>query len=442
MSDVLELPVETLCAETETRLPTVAVVGLGYVGLPVAVAFGRQRPTIGYDLSKKRIENLRHHVDATGEVSTADLLAARHLKATASAGELAQADFVIVAVPTPINAARQPDLAPLESASETVGRYMKAGATVIYESTVYPGCTEEVCVPILERASGLRWKQDFHVGYSPERINPGDRKHAFTTILKVVSGDDAATLESVAALYGSVVQAGVYRASSIRVAEAAKVIENTQRDINIAFVNELAIIFERMGLDTLEVLKAAGTKWNFLPFRPGLVGGHCIGVDPYYLTHKAELLGLHPEVILAGRRINDSMGSHIARKTVQQMIHAGRNIKGARVNVLGLTFKEDVPDIRNSKVIDIIRELHEFGVETFVHDPHASADDALHEYGVRLADWDSLPAADAVILAVAHKELLTKEIKPKVVRGGCIIDVKSVLDAEALRREGLRVWRL
>jgi len=442
MSEVLESPAKSVAGEAEAKLPTVAVVGLGYVGLPVAVAFGKERPTIGYDLSKKRIENLRHHVDATGEVSTADLLASRHLKVTASPGDLAQADFIIVAVPTPINAARQPDLAPVESASETVGRYMKAGATVVYESTVYPGCTEEVCVPILERASGMRWKQDFHVGYSPERINPGDKKHSFTTILKVVSGDDADTLDKVASLYGSVVKAGVFRASSLRVAEAAKVIENTQRDINIAFVNELAIIFERMGLDTLEVLKAAGTKWNFLPFRPGLVGGHCIGVDPYYLTHKAELLGYHPEVILAGRRINDSMGSHIARKTVQQMIHAGRNIKGARVNVLGLTFKEDVPDIRNSKVIDIIRELHEFGVETYVHDPEAAADDALHEYGVRLTDWDALPAADAVILAVAHRQLLDREIKSKVVRGGCVIDVKAVLDAEALRREGLRVWRL
>jgi UDP-N-acetyl-D-glucosamine/UDP-N-acetyl-D-galactosamine dehydrogenase len=443
MSEIEVLERQT--TEKIAALPTVAIVGLGYVGLPVAVAFGRERPTIGYDLSKKRIENLRHHVDATGEVSTADLLAARHLKATASPGELAQADFIIVAVPTPINAARQPDLAPLESASETVGRYMKAGATVVYESTVYPGCTEEVCVPILERASGMRWKQDFHVGYSPERINPGDKKHGFTTILKVVSGDDADTLDKVAALYGSVVKAGVYRASSIRVAEAAKVIENTQRDINIAFVNELAIIFERMGLDTVEVLKAAGTKWNFLPFRPGLVGGHCIGVDPYYLTHKAELLGYHPEVIVAGRRINDSMGSHIARKAVQQMIHAGRNIKGARVNVLGLTFKEDVPDIRNSKVIDIIRELHEFGVETHVHDPEAAADDALHEYGVRLAHWDSLPAADALILAVSHRKYLempTETLLQKVVRQGCVIDVKSVLDADALRREGLRVWRL
>jgi UDP-N-acetyl-D-galactosamine dehydrogenase len=431
--------------ETPATLATVAVVGLGYVGLPVAVAFGRERPTIGYDLSKKRIENLRHHVDATGEVATAELLQARNLRATSYPADLAQADFIIVAVPTPINAARQPDLSPLQSASETVGRYMKPGAIVVYESTVYPGATEEVCVPILEKASGMRWKQDFHVGYSPERINPGDRSHTFTQILKVVSGDDAETLDKVASLYASVVKAGVYPASSIRVAEAAKVIENTQRDLNIAFVNELAIIFERMGLDTNEVLKAAGTKWNFLPFKPGLVGGHCIGVDPYYLTHKAELMGYHPEVILAGRRINDAMGAHIARKTVQQMIHAGRNIKGARVNVLGLTFKEDVPDIRNSKVIDIIRELHEFGVDTYVHDAQASADDALHEYGVRLAAWDALPAADALILAVPHRRYLELPMEAylrKVVRQGCIIDVKGVLDAQALRKEGLRVWRL
>src|SRR3954467_6092866 len=443
MAEVLERPqIET---PAEPKLATVAIVGLGYVGLPVAVAFGKERPTIGYDLSKKSIENLRDHVDATGEVSTADLLEAEHLRATSYPSELAEADYIIIAVPTPINAARQPDLSPLEPASETVGRYMKPGAIVVYESTVYPGATEEVCVPILEKASGMRWKQDFHVGYRPERINPGDRSHSFTQILKVVSGDDAETLEKVAGLYASVVTAGVYQASSIRVAEAAKVIENTQRDLNIAFVNELSIIFERMGLDTNEVLKAASTKWNFLPFKPGLVGGHCIGVDPYYLTHKAELMGYHPEVILAGRRINDSMGPHVARKCVQQMIHAGRNIKGARVNVLGLTFKEDVPDIRNSKVIDIIRELHEFGVETFVHDPTANPEEAMHEYGVRLAEWDSLPAADAMILAVSHRQYLdmpTPDLLRKVVRSGCIVDVKAVLDTAALRREGLRVWRL
>jgi len=443
MPEVLER--SEIQSTTAATLPAVAVVGLGYVGLPVAVAFGRQRPTIGYDLSKKRIENLRHHVDATGEVSTADLLESRQLRATSFPTELGEADFIIIAVPTPINAARQPDLSPLESASETVGRYMKPGAIVVYESTVYPGATEEVCVPILEKASGMRWRQDFHVGYSPERINPGDKTHTFTQILKVVSGDDAATLEKVAELYAAVVKAGVYRASSIRVAEAAKVIENTQRDLNIAFVNELAIIFERIGLDTTEVLKAAGTKWNFLPFKPGLVGGHCIGVDPYYLTHKAELMGYHPEVILAGRRINDGMGSHIARKTVQQMIHAGRNIKGAKVNVLGLTFKEDVPDIRNSKVIDIIRELHEFGVETYIHDPLASGDEALHEYGVRLVGWNDLPAGDALILAVPHKRFLefsTNDFLKKVIRNGCVIDVKSMLDPAPLRREGLSVWRL
>jgi len=443
MSEVLE-KIETTI-EAPATLATVAIVGLGYVGLPVAVAFGKQRRTIGYDLSKRRVENLKHMVDTTGEVSTAELIEARHLKTTAHAADLQHADFIIIAVPTPINAARQPDLSPLESASEAVGRHMKQGVTVIYESTVYPGATEEVCVPILEKASGMRWKQDFHVGYSPERINPGDKEHVFSKITKVVSGDDEETLEKVAALYGSVVKAGVYRASSVKVAEAAKVIENTQRDLNIAFVNELSIIFEKLGLDTLEVLKAAGTKWNFLPFRPGLVGGHCIGVDPYYLTHKAELLGYHPQVILAGRRINDGMGAHIARKAIQQMIHAGRNIKGARVNVLGLTFKENCPDIRNSKVADILAELREFGVEVHVHDPMASAEDALHEYGVKLRSWDELPAADALILAVSHRKYLEMpmaELQRKIVRGGCVLDVKSVLDAQAFRREGLRVWRL
>jgi UDP-N-acetyl-D-glucosamine/UDP-N-acetyl-D-galactosamine dehydrogenase len=445
MLDTAESPVVEKGSEKQATLPTVAVVGLGYVGLPVAVAFGKERPCIGYDYSAKRVESLKHLVDGTGEVSTTELMESKHFRATASGAELEHADFIIIAVPTPINAARQPDFGPLLSASETVGRYMKPGATVIYESTVYPGATEEVCVPILEKFSGMRWRQDFHVGYSPERINPGDREHKFTRIMKVVSGDDAETLDKVAELYASVVSAGVYRAPSIKVAEAAKVIENTQRDLNIAFVNELAIIFEKLGLDTMEVLKAAGTKWNFLPFRPGLVGGHCIGVDPYYLTHKAELLGYHPEVILAGRRINDGMGSHIARKTVQQMIHAGRNIKGARVNILGLTFKENCPDIRNSKVVDIIRELQEFGVQTFVHDPAAGADETLHEYGLRLSAWDDLPAADAVVLAVAHKaflELPTSEFLKKTVRGGCFIDVKSVFDPAPFQNAGIRVWRL
>ncbi len=423
----------------------VAVVGLGYVGLPVAVQFGRQRPTLGYDLSRKRVESLRRHVDATGEVSTEALREAHQLEVTDDPSQLEQADFIIIAVPTPTTPAHQPDFTPLESASRVVGQHLKPGATVIYESTVYPGATEEVCVPVLEKHSGMRWPADFHVGYSPERINPGDREHTFTKVRKIVSGDDAETLEKVASLYGSVVEAGVYRAASIRVAEAAKVIENTQRDLNIAFVNELAIIFDRLGLDTQEVLEAAATKWNFLRFRPGLVGGHCIGVDPYYLTHKAQLAGYHPEVILAGRRINDGMGAYIARKTIQQMINAGRNIKGARVNILGLTFKENCADIRNSKVVDVIRELSEFGVEIFVHDPFADPAEALYEYDVRLRTWEDLPAADAVILAVAHRGFLERtprEFLEKSVRRGCFIDIKSALDPEPFRREGMHVWRL
>jgi len=432
-------------SDSRQQPATVAVVGLGYVGLPLAVEFGKRRPTVGFDLSRKKIENLERRTDTTGEVSATELERARFLRVTLDPVTLEQADFVIVAVPTPINAARQPDFAPLESASVTVGRHLKPGATVIYESTVYPGATEEVCVPILEKQSGMRWRQDFHVGYSPERINPGDREHNLPQIVKVVSGDDPETLEKVADLYASVVNAGVHRVSSIRVAEAAKVIENTQRDLNIAFVNELAIIFDKLGLDTVEVLNAAGTKWNFQHFRPGLVGGHCIGVDPYYLTHKAELVGYHPEVILAGRRINDGMGAHIARKTVQQMIHAGRNIKGARVNVLGLTFKENCPDIRNSKVVDIIRELRDFGVEIFVHDPIADAGEARDEYDLRLRAWEDLPAADALILAVAHRRFLdlpASAYLQKIVRHGCLIDVKSVFDPAPFCKEGLRVWRL
>jgi UDP-N-acetyl-D-galactosamine dehydrogenase len=442
-SDTMRQP--AVRSESSQQVGMVGVVGLGYVGLPLAVEFGKHRSTVGYDLSRKKIENLRHRLDTTGELSATELEEARFLRVTQDPIGLEHAEFIIVAVPTPINAARQPDLGPLESASVTVGRHLQPGATVIYESTVYPGATEEVCVPILEKQSGMRWRQDFHVGYSPERINPGDPEHSFARVVKVVSGDDPETLEKVADLYASVVSAGVHRVSSIRVAEAAKVIENTQRDLNIAFVNELAIIFDKLGLDTAEVLNAAGTKWNFLPFRPGLVGGHCIGVDPYYLTHKAELVGYHPEVILAGRRINDGMGAHIARKTVQQMILAGRNIKGARVNVLGLTFKENCPDVRNSKVIDIIHELRGFGVETFVHDPTADTDEVLHQYDLRLHSWEDLPAADALILAVAHRkfcELPASAYMQKIVRCGCLIDVKSVFDPSPFRKEGLRVWRL
>ncbi|HEX4781326.1 MAG TPA: nucleotide sugar dehydrogenase [Usitatibacter sp.] len=432
-------------AEGAQPLASVCVVGLGYVGLPVAVAFGRERLTVGFDLASKKVQRLRELNDVTGEVSAEELRQSRMLTVTDDPEQIRLADYVIIAVPTPVNAARQPDFTPLESASRIVGQHMKAGATVIYESTVYPGTTEEVCVPILEKHSGMRWKQDFHVGYSPERINPGDKEHSFTKILKVVSGDDEATLEKVAELYSSVVKAGVHKASSIKVAEAAKVIENTQRDLNIAFVNELSIIFDRLGIDTSEVLKAAGTKWNFLNFKPGLVGGHCIGVDPYYLTYKAELAGYHPEVILAGRRINDGMGPYVARKAVQQMIQAGRNIKGARVNVLGLTFKENCKDIRNSKVIDVVRELQEYGIECYVHDPEADPDETLHEYGIRLCSWEALPAADALILAVAHKSFVEKPVSAfleKIVRKGCLVEVKPVLDPAAFQREGIRTWRL
>ena len=436
---------DILGTDSTPHLGTVCVVGLGYVGLPVAVAFGKQRITIGYDLSSKKISNLKQHIDPTGEVASEELQRAHMLAVTDEPEQIANADYIIIAVPTPVNDAHQPDFSPLEGASTIVGKHMKRGATVVYESTVYPGATEEICVPILERCSGMRWKQDFHVGYSPERINPGDKEHTFTKILKVVAGDDAQTLDKVAGLYSSVVTAGVYKASSIKVAEAAKVIENTQRDLNIAFVNELSIIFDKLGIDTNEVLAAAGTKWNFLNFKPGLVGGHCIGVDPYYLTHKAELVGYHPQVILAGRRINDGMGPYVARQTVKQMIHQGRNILGAKVNILGLTFKENCKDIRNSKVIDVIRELEQFGVECFVHDPEADADETMHEYGIKLRTWDELPAADAVVLAVAHKSYVERpaaEILEKIVKQGCFVQVKSAFDPAAFTREGVRVWKL
>jgi len=424
---------------------TVAIVGLGYVGLPLAIEFGKHWPTIGYDLSTAKIAAYRADRDPTGEVASEEFRASRHIHFTADATELRAADAIIVAVPTPIDSARLPDFGPLLSASRTVGDNLKRGAIVIYESTVYPGATEEVCVPVLEQRSGLRWRQDFFVGYSPERINPGDKNHTLTRITKVVSGDSAQTLEAVAQLYAQVVEAGVYRASSIRVAEAAKVIENTQRDLNIALMNELALIFNRLGLDTLEVLEAAGTKWNFLPFRPGLVGGHCIGVDPYYLTHKAEMIGYHPQVILSGRRINDGMGKFIAEQTIKQMIAGGSSIKGARVNVLGLTFKEDVPDLRNSKVIDVISELRSFGVEVAVHDPVAAAEDAQHEYGIALTSWQQLEPADALVAAVSHRDYLARpliDILSKLRPGGSFIDVKSRFDRSALEQSGARVWRL
>lgn len=424
---------------------TVAVVGLGYVGLPLAVEFGKRHRTIGFDLSSRKVESYKKHVDPTGEVSTEDLQAARRLSVTTDPSELAVADYIVVAVPTPVDNAHQPDFGPLISASEAVGKYMKRGAIVVYESTVYPGATEEVCIPVLEKHSGMKWKADFHVGFSPERINPGDKEHTLTTLLKVVSGDEERTLEKVAALYSSIVKAGVHRASSIKVAESAKVIENTQRDLNIALMNELAIIFDKLGIDTMEVLQAAGTKWNFLNFRPGLVGGHCIGVDPYYLTHKAEMIGYHPQVILAGRRINDGMAKFIAERTVKEMLHAGFPVKGSKVNVLGLTFKENCPDLRNSKVADVIQELKTYGVHVHVHDPVADPREAYHEYGVELERWEDLPRADALIAAVAHKELAglsLADIRSKLHENGCFIDVKSQFDQRALSDAGVRVWRL
>ncbi|HRE15486.1 MAG TPA: nucleotide sugar dehydrogenase, partial [Rhodocyclaceae bacterium] len=332
----------------------VAVVGLGYVGLPLAVEFGKKYQTIGYDLAEGKVASYKKFCDPTGEVSSQDLRAATLLECTTDPSRLAIADFVVVAVPTPVDEAHIPDFSPLVGSSATVGKHMKRGVTVVYESTVYPGATEEVCIPLLEKYSGMKWRRDFHVGYSPERVNPGDKERTITKIVKVVSGDDEATLQAVGDLYESIIAAGVHRATSIKVAEAAKVIENTQRDLNIALMNELAIIFGKIGIDTLEVLQAAGTKWNFLPFRPGLVGGHCIGVDPYYLTHKAEMLGYHPQVILAGRRINDGMAAYVAQQTIKQMSQAGSSIKGGKVIVLGLTFKENCPDLRNSKVADLV----------------------------------------------------------------------------------------
>jgi UDP-N-acetyl-D-glucosamine/UDP-N-acetyl-D-galactosamine dehydrogenase len=423
----------------------VAVVGLGYVGLPLAVEFGKKFETIGYDLSESKIENYRKFCDPTGEVSKEDLQAATRLTCTTDPALLAKADFIIIAVPTPVDNARQPDFSPLVSSSVTVGKHMKRGVIVVYESTVYPGATEDSCIPVLERESGMKWLQDFHVGYSPERVNPGDKERTITKITKVVSGDDAETLSQVAKLYESVITAGVHQASSIKVAEAAKVIENTQRDLNIALMNELAIIFDRIGIDTLEVLKAAGTKWNFLPFRPGLVGGHCIGVDPYYLTHKAEMVGYHPEVILAGRRINDSMAAFIARQTSMELVKSGATVKSAKIIVLGLTFKENCPDLRNSKVADVVYELKNFGWDVAVHDPVAESKEAEHEYGIALENWQDLPQADAIVAAVAHSEYMSMplaDILKKLKPGGVFVDVKSAYDPVSIQALGYKLWRL
>ncbi|BAO45452.1 nucleotide sugar dehydrogenase [Thiolapillus brandeum] len=422
----------------------IGVVGLGYVGLPLAIEFGKQYKTIGLDLKEEVIACYRDGSDPTGEVDDEEFEAAEKLVFTTNAGDLSEADYLIVAVPTPIDEANQPDLSPLVGATRTAGQVLKKGATVVFESTVYPGLTEEVCVPILEKESGLKWKQDFHVGYSPERINPGDKVHTLTRIVKVVSGDDAQCLDAVAALYESVIEAGVFRAASIKEAEAAKVIENTQRDLNIALINELAIIFDRLGIDTLHVLEAAGSKWNFLPFRPGLVGGHCIGVDPYYLTHKAEAVGYNPQVILAGRRINDNMGKFVAEKTVKLLLSNNHQPGVSKVGILGLTFKEDCPDLRNSKVVDIISELEEYGIEPMVYDPVAARKEAEAYMGKTMADLADFKNLGALIIAVPHKQfrdMPAGAFMDMLSEDGCLLDVKSMLDPEKIPAQ-TTFWRL
>lgn len=423
----------------------IAVVGLGYVGLPIAVAFGKRQRVIGFDINKSKIGELQGGFDRTGEVTDADLKVT-DVQYTFQPSDLKAADFIIVAVPTPINEALQPDLTALRTSSELIGANLSPGSIVVFESTVYPGATEEVCQPILEKASGMKCGVDFKIGYSPERINPGDKEHRLETIIKVVSAQDDVSLEIVANTYELVVKAGIHRASSIKVAEAAKVIENTQRDLNIALMNELALIFHRLGIDTKSVLEAAGTKWNFLKFSPGLVGGHCIGVDPYYLTSKAESVGYHPQVILAGRRINNGMGKFVAEQTMKQLSELARPVKDLKVAVLGLTFKENVPDLRNSRVPDIVHELREYGVQVLVHDPIAPSEEAFEEYGIHLSKWEDLRDIDGIIVAVAHRGYadmgLQKLLKPlRSQREGVVIDVKCLLDQTKLPKT-LKYWRL
>jgi UDP-N-acetyl-D-glucosamine/UDP-N-acetyl-D-galactosamine dehydrogenase len=420
----------------------IAVIGLGYVGLPVALSFGRKLPTVGFDIRQRRIDELKKGHDDTMEVTSEQLAAATKLEMTADPAKLAECTFFIVAVPTPIDENNRPDLGPMISASKTVGPYLKKGDIVVFESTVYPGVTEEVCGPILDEKSGLKNGQDYFLGYSPERINPGDKEHTFEKIMKVVSGQTPEALERVARVYGSVVTAGVHRASSIKVAEAAKVIENTQRDLNIALMNELALIFDRMGIKTQEVLEAAGTKWNFLKFSPGLVGGHCIGVDPYYLTTKAQELGYLPEVILAGRRINNSIGPYIAQKCVKMLTSLDVPLRKAKVGILGLTFKENVPDLRNSKIPDILHELAHFGIDAMVHDPLGDVREAHEEYKIELASLEKFTGLDAIILAVSHNEYLRDidSVFARVRDGGVVIDVKSAIKVKPPR--GIRLWSL
>lgn len=424
----------------------IAVIGLGYVGLPLAVEFGKQRETIGFDINLNRITELNSGIDNTLEVAKDELAKAADLTFTADLENIKQCGIYIVTVPTPIDAANRPDLTPLRRASETVASVLQKGDVVIYESTVYPGCTEEVCVPILEALSGLKYNLDFFCGYSPERINPGDKVNTLTKIKKVTSGSNIETAELVDKLYLSIIEAGTFPATSIKVAEAAKVIENTQRDLNIALVNELSVIFERLNIDTLDVLEAAGSKWNFLPFRPGMVGGHCIGVDPYYLTHKAEMVGYHPQVILAGRRINDNMSRYVAKCLIKKMVQNGIDLSTAKIGVLGVTFKENCPDIRNSKVVDLINELNTWGVEVVISDPWAEPEEVKEEYGFDLVDFDSLQNLDSIVVAVGHNEFrsLTPADLIKLTHAGkpVLADVKAIFERESLVEAGFTVFRL
>jgi len=424
----------------------IAVVGLGYVGLPLAIEFGKKYNTLGVDISDEKIKALRSNIDPAGEVETEEFIASTNLNFSSNPSDLSDADVIIIAVPTPVDKAHTPDFEYLIGASETVGSNMKKGAIVVYESTVYPGATEEICIPVLEDVSSMIWKKDFHVGYSPERVNPGDKVNTITKIIKVVTGDNEKTADLLCDLYGSIIEAGIHRASSIKVAEASKVIENTQRDLNIALMNELAIVFDKIGIDTLEVLQAAGSKWNFLPFRPGLVGGHCIGVDPYYLTYKAEKLGYNPQVILAGRRINDGIASYLAKMTVQHMIKQGGCSPNDKVLVLGLAFKENCSDVRNSKVADLVDSLKAFALDVVVHDPIVDVDEAKHEYGLDLVSWDNLSNDfGAIVVAVSHdeyKQLPLSDILQLLKPNGVFIDVKSGFDAKEIEAAGHFVWRL
>lgn len=424
---------------------SIAIVGQGYVGIPLAIEFGKYFPTIGFDISRDKIEKLKAGKPPGGEVDSDDLMHSPFLSFSDNPECLANANFIILAVPTLVNTMHLPDLGPIISASNMVGKYMARGTVVIYESTVYPGVTEEVCIPALEESSGFTWKTDFHVGYSPERVNPGDKNHNLSNVVKIVSGDDASTLNKVSELYKTIVKAGIYQATSIKVAEAAKVVENTQRDLNIGLMNEVAIISHLVGIDTKDVIDAASTKWNFMPMRPGLVGGHCISVVPYYLTYKAEMLGYHPDVIMAGRRINDGMGKYIADQAIKQMISAGIPVNGSKVGVLGLAFKENIQDLSNSKIVDTIKELESFGVEVFVHDPVVQAEMAKSVYGIKLAEWDSIPQLDAMILAVVHDPYLhmpIKELTKKLRPRGCFVDIPSAIPPKELADLNISAWRL